>query len=304
MTGPFAPPGSDNFTVTIFGGPVGNPGPMLSTATKTLTMTAGQANHLTITLQGVPAEFQLHSTMPSGTGGTAFAATALPIDVLDADGDVITGTYSTPVTIDDPDATSLTACSGSCGSALQLGSGSASKSVVLNDDTDSGNVKISYGGMDIVPAALTASIGAGPLTASGGVTFSPAVGSISYTGPLNSSSLPELDLYAPLDGGTGSTGTFIDSQSGWTESPYDQTIGENDTCNSGGNAIATYGQTTGNNGTAWTGTAVASPVAGTCTATLTGGAGATLAVTTTYTSGDIGISLRHRHGHYRKAPSP
>jgi hypothetical protein len=35
-------------------------------------------------------------------------------------------------------------------------------------------------------------------------TFSPTVASIGYTGPTNGSSLPELDLYAPSGGGTGS----------------------------------------------------------------------------------------------------
>jgi hypothetical protein len=294
VVGPYSPPGSDNFTVTIFGGPVGNPGPALATAAKTFTIVAGTANNFSITLAGVPAQFALQGTAPSATANTVLSATALPIEVEDADGDVITGTYSTPVTITDPDTTSLTACGGLCGSALEVGGSAASKTAVLASSTDASNVTISYGGMDIAPAALTASTSAGALTAVGSVTFAPTVASISYSGPLNGSSQPEIDLYAPLSGGTGSTGSFTDSQSGWTNAPYNQSIGESDTCDSAGNTIATYAQTTGTNGTAWTATAIASPVAGTCTATLTGGGGATLAVKTTYTSGSIGVNVAHR----------
>jgi hypothetical protein len=291
VVGPFSPPGSDNFTVTIFGGPVGNPGPQLATATKTLTISAGALNTPSVTLLGVPAKFALHGSMPSGTAGTALAATALPIDVEDADGDVIAGTYSTPVTISDPDTSSLSACGGLCGSALQLGAGSPGKSVVLNDSTDAGNVQISYGGLDIAPAALTGSTSDGALTASGSVTFAPAVASISYSGPLNGSSLPELDLYAPSGSGTGSTAAFTDSQTGWTNAPYNQVVAESDNCSSTF-SIATFAQTTGTDGTAWTATAVASPSPATCTATLTAGGGATLAVTTTYTGTGIGINAK------------
>jgi hypothetical protein len=291
VVGPFSPPGSDNFTVTIFAGPVGAPGAALSTATKTFTLAVGTQNNLPLTLDGVPAKFALHASAPVAAGGTPLVATALPIDVLDAAGDVITGTYSSPVTITDPDTSSLTACSGLCGSALQLGAaGTAVTSVVLTDDTDAGSVEVSYGGLDIAPAVLTGSTSAGALTASGAVSFAPSVAAISYTGPTLSM-LPELDLYAP-SGHTGSTGAFTDAQAGWTNTPYNQTITEGDTCST----IATFAQTTGTNGTAWTATAIAAPVAGTCTATLTGGGAATLAVTTTYTSGTIGVNARH-HSH-------
>jgi len=303
VVGPYSPPGSDNFTVTIFGGPVGNPGPALATASKTFAIAAGTVNSGSITLAGVPAQFAFQGTAPSATANTVLSPAALPIEVEDADGDVITGTYSTPVTIADPDTNSLTACSGPCGSALEVNGGAASKTAVLTSSTDAGSVTISYGGIDLSPVALTGSTSAGALTAVGSVTFAPSVASISYTGPLNGSNQPEIDLYAPLGSGTGSTGSFTDSQSGWTNAPYNQTIGESDTCDGAGNAIATYAQTTGTNGTAWTGTAIASPVAGTCTATLTGGGGATLAVKTTYTSGSIGINVVHR-GTYRGPVKP
>jgi hypothetical protein len=297
ITGPYSPPGSDKYTVTIFGGPVGNPGPELSTATQTFTIVTGSANSPSITLEGVPAKFALHDTMPAGSGGTALAATALPIDVEDADGDVITGTYSTPVTLSDPDATSLTGCNGPCGSALQLGSGTAAKSVVLASSTDAGNVQITYGGMDVAPAALAGSTPAGDLAASGSVTFSPSVAPIVYVGPLVGI-VPEIDLYAPLGAGTGSTGSYTDSQAGWTNAPYSQAIAEGDNCSS----IATFAQNAVTNGTAWTATAVASPTAGTCADTLTGGGGATLAVITTYTSSGIGVSIHG--GRYSSGVTP
>lgn len=280
VVGPAAPPGSDNFTVSIFGGPLGTPGPALSTATATFAIVAGKANAASITLNGVPAKFALHKPMPSASGGTALAVTALPIDVEDADGDVITGTYSTPVTLSDSDGSSLTACGGLCGSAIQLGSGTGTKRVVLANSMASADVTIRYGGMDIVPAALTASTSSGPLVSVGSVTFSPTVAPISYVGPLNGSA-PEIVL-GVMGPTTTLTKNFTDSQSGWTNAPYDQTIGEGDNCNSGGNAIATYAQNAVTNGTAWTVTVVGSPVVGTCTATLHGGAGAALAITTKY----------------------
>jgi hypothetical protein len=287
VDGPWSPPGSDNFTVTVLGGPVGTPGPALSTATQTFTILNGKANAPSITLLGVPAQFALHATMPAGAGGNAFATPApLPIDVKDADGDVITGTYSAPVTLTDPDATSLTACSGLCGSALKAGSGSISKSVAIASSTAAATVTLVYGGMDVLPVTLRASTAAGALTLHGAATFSPSVASIVYTGPQNEVLLPELDLYAIS--GTGSTGAFTDSQAGWSTSPYSQSIGENDDCST----IATFAQTL--SGTSWTATAVADPSAGTCTATLTGGAGATLGISTTYTTTAIGVDAAHK----------
>ena len=280
VIGPASPPGSDNFTVTIFGPAVGNAAPALSTATATFDLVAGRVNTPSITLNGVPAKFALHGAMPSAGGGTALPSTGLPIDVEDAAGDAITGSYALPVTLSDPDASSLMACGGLCGSALALGAGPFAKSVTLTSSSDSGAVAIRYGGLDVAPVALTASTTSGTLAAAGSVTFSPSVPAIAYTGPVNGT-IPTIEL--GTFGPTHVTSvSFTDSQVGWSNAPYGQTIVESDNCDGGGNAIATFAQNNVTNGTAWTATAVASPAVGSCTATLTGGAGATLAVITNY----------------------
>ncbi|HTX59793.1 MAG TPA: hypothetical protein VMH02_08935 [Verrucomicrobiae bacterium] len=103
------------------------------------------------------------------------------------------------------------------------------------------------------------------------MTFTPTSASIVYSGNVNGSGNPEIDLYAPLGGGTGSQFTFTATQAGYS--------GITETT-SGCSNIAAVTQS----GSTFTVTAVASPVAGTCSLTLHGFNGSTQAVIITYTS--------------------
>ncbi|GAC1388427.1 MAG: hypothetical protein NVSMB31_02350 [Vulcanimicrobiaceae bacterium] len=271
INGPASPPGSDNFTLTTFDASGGG-GNAISTASPTLAIAVGVANSSTITLLGVPKSFSITS-VPSATAGTAFGSAAtLSLAVKDADGVTITGTYASPVTVTDSDASSLTQ-----GSALSVNGGAAASSIQSNASSDV--IKLSYGGLAIAPATLTA--GATGAT-NGTASFAPALSAIVYSGPLVST-LPEIDLYAAT--GTGSSATFTASEVGWTNAPYNRSI----TATQAG-ACSTIATTSPASGTSFTTTAVASPTAGTCTLTLSDFAsGQTKGVTLTYTTSGFGV---------------
>ncbi|HTA38044.1 MAG TPA: hypothetical protein VK760_03150, partial [Candidatus Acidoferrales bacterium] len=58
-------------------------------------VTSAKANSLNLTLDGVPASIVV-GPLPQGVLGTAFVATPFPVQVKDADGYTIVGTYETP----------------------------------------------------------------------------------------------------------------------------------------------------------------------------------------------------------------
>ncbi|MHB1800033.1 MAG: hypothetical protein ACYCUI_17395 [Vulcanimicrobiaceae bacterium] len=278
VPGPAVPPGNDAFTLTVYDAANGA-GNALSTASPTLTIALGQANSNTITLLGIPKSFTF-GTIPSGTAGTAFAGggVALPLTVQDADGNTITGTYDTPVTVTDSDMSSLSLASG-----LAVSGGTVASSVSVPSSAADGTLMLTYGGMAILPATLKASAtGATNATA----TFAPTRNAIVYTGPMyGSPSIPQINLYATS--GTGSSATFTATEVGWTNSPYNQAITASEA--SGCSTIATTAATSGS---AFTTTVVASPVAGTCTLTLTDVTGGSPAVpvTLTYTNSGFGVN--------------
>lgn len=270
VAGPSVPPGSDTFSLTTYDANGGS-GNVVSTASPTLVIQAGQANSNTIALDGVPHAF-LIGALPSGTAGSSFAATPFTLTVQDVDGNTILGTYANPVTITDSDTSSLTQ-----GSALSVNGGAAATSVT---STASGDLlTLAYGGLAIAPATLTASAAG---ATNGTATFTPALSPIVYSGPLVAS-LPEIDLYATS--GTGSTGTFTASETGWTNAPYNRSITQS--LAAGCSSIATASPASG---TSFTDTVAASPSAGTCTQTLSDFIGGqTKTVTVTYTTSGIGV---------------
>lgn len=289
--GPSSPPGSDAFTLTLYDAVAGG-GNAVAMGSVTISVHVGLDNQANVTMNGVPKTFALVGTMPAGTGGTAFASAAsLAIDVEDADGDVIVGTYAQSVTVTDTDAASLTLASGLTLTGAGGSCAAPATAVVLTSSTDSGNAALCYGGLDIVPAAIqsTTSLMTTPATIG---SFAPVVQNVAYTGTLNSSNAPEVDLWVPSgpSGGIGSFSSWTDSQLGWTNAPYDKALSEQDNCNGGGTAVATFQGSGAPAGTAWQSNAVASPSPGTCTFTLTGGGGAQLKVTTTYTTTSYGVN--------------
>ena len=125
VNGPSAPPGVDNMTVTVYDGSNAS-SDAISTATKNFTITAGTANNLSVTLFGIVAGFTAvaagGSRMPDGTAGTSIASASLDVEANDWAGDVITGTYANPFTIEmtgDGGATSLAVNGGTPASSVQ-----------------------------------------------------------------------------------------------------------------------------------------------------------------------------------------
>ena len=268
VSGPLVPPGSDNFTFTTYDG-ANATGNVIATFSNTYTIVAGSANSgNSVTLQGVPKTFSI-TGIPAGTAGTAFGSpVTLTVNVKDADGNTIaSGSYADPVTLTDSDSTGVQ------GSQINVNGGSFGTSVSLTASTSV--VKLNYGGLAIASATLTASATG---ATNGTAAFTPTLSSIVYSGPVNGSSLPELDLYAPS--GTGSTATFTASEVGWTNSPYSKSL----TATTSG--CTSIGAITGS----FTFTAVASPVAGSCTITIHDGAGQSEPVTGTYTSSGFGVN--------------
>ena len=275
VNGPSVPPGVDNMTITVYDAN-GGAGNALSTGSKNFTVNVGAANSLSLTLNGIVSTFDI--TLPSGTAGTPIASTTVAVEADDADGNAITGTYSSPFTLQelqDTSATTIAVNGGTAGTSVQTTastdtfafnySGKAVDTAGINSPTVDGY----YGFQPSVSNPTSVCNGAG-----GGDTTECAAG-------------PQINLYAAS--GTGSTSSFTTSQTGWSESPFLQTFTESDNCSN----IAAI--TTSDNLT-FTATVVASPGAGTCTATLTGG-GATAnkseGITITYTTSGVGINARH-----------
>lgn len=267
VPGPAVPPGSDSFTLTTYDA-TGGTGRVVSKASATYTITAGQTNSNTITLNGVPASLSV-SGVPSGTAGTAFgSAQSFSVAARDADGNTILGTYANPVSLADSDSSGATTIATS-------GSDSPAAGQLLSS---SDSVSLNYTGLAITPATITASA-SGATNGTG--TFTPTLQAIVYNGATVSGN-PEIDLYAAS--GTGSTGSFSASEVGWTNAPYNKSIGAS--AASGCSSIATVSPASG---TSFTATVASSPSAGTCTLTLSDGAGQTKAVTLTYTSSSFGV---------------
>jgi hypothetical protein len=287
--GPSVPPGSDNLSLTIYDAANGS-GNVLSQATKTFTITPGQANSPTVTLEGVPHSFTI-GTLASATAGTAFSpAQAFTVTVKDFDGNTITGTYANAVTVADSDASGA--------STLSVNSGAASTSVQLTKDSDT--IALGYSGLAIVPATISVSA-AGATTASAG--FTPTLNAIGYTcngGGAGDTTecdptLGQIDLYAAS--GTGSSATFTLSEIGWSNSPYDKTF----TATPGG-SCSTIGTVSTTDHLTFTATTAASPSAGSCIVTMNDGAGQSYPVTLTYTTSGIGINSKHYHRAVRATP--
>ncbi len=156
------------------------------------------------------------------------------------------------------------------------------------------SLKASASGI-LVPAAVAfvPTLNAPVYTANSGSPSSVVVGS----------SPPDVQLIATS--GTGSTGSATFTESGWTNAPYDQTLGAAATpvCVHG-TSFASYATVSpvasGSAGTVITVTVISSPAAGECALTVSDGVtanstDATATLNTSYTSSSIGVNGRpHR----------
>lgn len=282
VEGPQSPPGTDAYAITIFDAAAGK-GNKLAVGSVSSKIVVAKNTIVSAVLSKIPAYLKF-GTVPSATAGQSLTA-ALPLAVEDADHHPITGSYSTPVTVKDNDTSTIAQ-----GSALQVGSGTASRSVQLASSSD--ELKIVYGGLAIGAVTLSASATG---VSGANATFAPSIGSVGYNGPQVGNA-PEIDLYNPAPGQTGYSGSFTLSQAGWSTKPYLKGFtyalgGTNNNCTS--YAVSP----SSGSGAQFTVSVAASPAptAGTCTLTATGATtGSTVKVTLTYTTGSVGIEGKHR----------
>jgi NHL repeat len=123
---------------------------LLSTAHNiAFTITRGIANSLGITLDGVPASIVVGG-FPSASVGSAFKNKSFTVRAKDADGYVIVGTYSTPITLTDSDTSGAT-------TIATAGSDHPPADELLSS---SDTATISYTGGEIGPATIAAAAGA------------------------------------------------------------------------------------------------------------------------------------------------
>lgn len=285
VSGPPSPLGSDTFVLTTYDA-AGGGGNALETNTGTYTMTQGANNAETITLLGIPASFSVGnvpapsagSTLSSTIGGPANAG--IQVSVLDADTNVITGTYANPVTVSDPDTNgdgSSFSTSGCSGTYSVGNPGGSATTVTLTSDTSADY--FCYGGIAENPQTLSASATG---ATSGTGSFQPVLsapvesaGSATPTGvAFDSDSNGNGDIALFAVSGTGSTGSVTYTEVGWTEYPYEQALDAfaNLACSSG-SSYSSYGNpavtvASGASGTVVTVSAIASPTAAACPLTI------------------------------------
>ena len=122
---------------------------LLSSAHVGVSVRRGIVNDLRLTLDGVPAGIVV-GNFPSSSAGIAFLNKSFTVTVKDADGYVIVGTYSTPVTLSDNDSSGATAI------ATVGGDGPPTGKLFSSGDVST----ISYTGFAIKPVTIGASAGA------------------------------------------------------------------------------------------------------------------------------------------------
>ena len=258
IAGPSVPAGSDGFTLNAYDGQNGS-GNIISTASPTLTIVAGQTNSEMITLNGVPASFTI--SPPAAAAGTAFGGPQpVSVTVKDADGHTIMGAYTTPVSLADADTSGATTLTTS-------GSDNPAAGKLLSSGD---SATLAYSGLAIAPVAITAAAN-GATNGSG--DFAPVLQPIATTLTGMSPLIP-LSRYA-------TSATFTASEPGWTNAPYGKTL-----TITPAPACSTVGAVTPGSGTAFTANSAMGAVQGSCTVTISDFSGGnTLLVALDYTTG-------------------
>jgi hypothetical protein len=325
VNGPPSPPGSDTFTLTTYDA-AGGAGNALETNTGTYTLTAGTAASESIVLEGIPASFSIgnipapsaDSPLSSTIGGPANAG--IEVSVFDADGNTITGTYASAVTVTDPDTNGDGSSfqTSACPGTYPVGNpGASATTATLTSDASA--AEFCYGGIAEIPQTLSASATG---ATSGTGSFQPVLAvpaelaaSATPTGvATDSDGSGNADIALFATSGVGSTGSVTYTEAGWTDAPYEQMLGAfaNLACSSG-SSFSLYANpagavANGSSGTVVTISAIGSPTAGACPLTISDalfsnttdsnglGDGVTLVkLDSSYTSASIGIN-----GHKRK----
>lgn len=208
-------------------------------------------NTLPVTLDGVPRSFVI-AGFPSAVAGAALAIPkSFSVVARDAGGNVIVGIYSTPVTLSNGDSSGAT--------TIATSGSDAPPALELLSSTDTPT--LTYTGLAIIPTSITASAAG---ATSGAGKFTPTLN------PISPASLAGGIYVNPF--GTVSPKTFTASEVGWTNAPYNHSL---TAALSGCSTVATVSPAAG---TTFTPTLVASPSNGSCTLTLSDGAGQHLVI--------------------------
>jgi hypothetical protein len=198
-------------------------GAALDTAATSLTITEGTSNNSgTVTLEGIPAFVTINSVPAAGTWSAgATNSTTLTITAQDASEETITGTYATPITLSDPDETNVGTFVEASTCPTLPGSGPPSNVYPSGTSftfTASGQTaKFCYLGYAEPAQTLTASSTAATAYA----TFTPG-----YNTPVEGATSP-ASIWSGTDAqlqAQGAQGAITYTETGFTNSPYDQEL--------------------------------------------------------------------------------
>ena len=241
-----------------------------------------------LVIVGIPATVAF--TLVQGTAGTALTPTTIAPVVKDASGAVISGTYSSPITVTSTDTKTngLTLTGGNPSSTCTAGG----CTVTLSGSGDT--FTESYGGL--AEASQTVNYAGGTGLTAGSTTFAPTLaGIVHVAGPTSASTGTPIGIDLYTQSGTGSTGAESYSEAGYTGT-YGNTLVATP---SAACPFATVATATSGSATVFTATeSGATPMAGVCTYTVGDGGlhtGAALpAFVVTYSTSGIGASSSAR----------
>ena len=299
VNGPPSPPAVlDTYQLTTFDAP-GGAGNALDSGTVSFTPVTGQANQTpAVIMKGIPFTITISGVPSNFNANTASQTANLTVTVADHSGQTITGTYASTVRITDPDAETT---NGTHLTGTHVGGGCTNSCVDLQTDTDT--ITLNYGGLAENPVLLTSSnadVTANSGTA-GTATFTPIVQAIvKDNGPTSLLGGDGIDLFT-TDAGSpvGHSGTEQYKEPGFTNSPYGKTLSITGAGACSAFATLSTGANDATHGTPFTATAIASPVAGQCTITvtdnLTDQPNALPTFVVTYTTSSISGSSKARH---------
>lgn len=255
------PIGSVTFAVTLYS-TTNETGSPIASATTTSNIVAGQANIVTITPILTNGSIVLSLSNPSPMAGSA-ASITISVSEEDTGGATIVGQYANPITLTDSDKSGATAI---------LVNGTAGSTVANSTDT----VTLSYGGLAIVPATISATA---TNLSSASASFAPTIPAV----VLSPTSLSFIGTSNPQYGDVGPS-TVTASQAGWTGS-YGRQITVTDGTPACNLAATGTSQIVSINTTAGTSFNITPQNVGGCSLTFTGGGGAStqlpISVTTT-----------------------
>jgi hypothetical protein len=267
VSGPPSPPGTDGYTITLY--TLANAGGnALDTGSQSYTITEGASNSEAMTLEGIPATLSftaLPTTWSAGVANGGGAGLTVSVTAADALGNTITGTYKNAVTLTDPDTNGDgTRVAATCPGTYPTGN----TAIAATTATFTGSTSTAifcYGGLAENPVTLTASATG---ATSGTRAFSPILNP--PTSSTTTGAFVGTDAQLSATTGTGSTGTIAWTETGWTTTPYNQTLAVDtgaETCSTGGplSTFATVSPAFSANTTVFTVTSATPYTPGKCT---------------------------------------